>query len=50
MDNAFARPTGEVLSHFSVTEAKGLSAAQVEQMRTKYGSNGMYELTILELH
>jgi hypothetical protein len=40
MDNAFARSTAEVLTHFAVSETGGLSEAQVASAREKYGRNG----------
>lgn len=40
MDNAYAKKINEVLNHFSVSETQGLTIAQVEQARVKYGRNG----------
>jgi magnesium-transporting ATPase (P-type) len=40
MENAFAKSTSEVLEFFSVSEARGLTEAQVRASREKYGSNG----------
>jgi len=40
MENAFAKSTGEVLKFFSVSEAQGLTDAQVTASREKYGRNG----------
>lgn len=41
MENAFARPIATVLSHFDVDEHNGLSDKKVEELRSKYGRNGM---------
>lgn len=43
MDDAFSKSTPEVLKHFGVSEAKGLSEQQVKAQRQKYGPNGMLE-------
>jgi Ca2+ transporting ATPase len=40
MDDAFTKSTQEVLKHFQVTEAKGLSDGQVEAQRRQFGPNG----------
>jgi Ca2+ transporting ATPase len=39
MEQAYTRETSEVLKYFNVTEAAGLSSAQVAEARNKYGSN-----------
>ncbi|KAI6249628.1 Calcium-transporting ATPase sarcoplasmic/endoplasmic reticulum type [Erysiphe necator] len=43
MDNAYAKKINEVLNHFSVSETQGLTIAQVEQARVKYGRNAIAE-------
>jgi len=43
MENAFLLSTAEVLKHFEVTEAEGLSNAQAASSRQKYGSNSLAE-------
>ncbi|PSS27729.1 hypothetical protein M430DRAFT_46799 [Amorphotheca resinae ATCC 22711] len=43
MENAFAKSTSEVLEFFSVSEARGLTEAQVRASREKYGSNAIAE-------
>ena len=43
MENAFLLSTAEVLKHFEVTEAAGLSNAQAASSRQKYGSNSLAE-------
>ena len=40
MDNAYTRTPAEVLQHFQVTEQKGLSESQVQDLRSKHGKNG----------
>ena len=44
MENAHAQSTSEVLSFFSVSETQGLTEAQVQAYREKYGRNGEQEL------
>jgi Ca2+ transporting ATPase len=44
MESAFSKTTGEVLKHFSVTETKGLSEAQINASREKHGRNGTYRI------
>jgi hypothetical protein len=39
MEQSYVRPVSEVLKHFNVTEANGLSSAQVIESRKRYGSN-----------
>jgi P-type Ca2+ transporter type 2A len=41
MDNAYSRSAAHILKHFSVKEQEGLSDAQVEAAKEKYGRNGM---------
>ncbi|KAF4547747.1 E1-E2 ATPase-like protein 4 [Elsinoe fawcettii] len=43
MDNAFVRPAQDVLSHFQVTEDRGLSESAVEASRKKHGKNAIPE-------
>ncbi|PMD24954.1 calcium ATPase [Hyaloscypha hepaticicola] len=43
MENAFAQSTSEVLKFFSVSEAQGLTEAQVQAYRHKYGRNAIAE-------
>ncbi|KAL6250754.1 hypothetical protein RBB50_003057 [Rhinocladiella similis] len=43
MEQAYVRTTSEVLSHFNVTEANGLSSRQVVEARKRYGSNALPE-------
>ncbi|TVY38963.1 Calcium-transporting ATPase sarcoplasmic/endoplasmic reticulum type [Lachnellula subtilissima] len=43
MENAFAQTTSKVLKHFSVSETQGLTNAQVEASREKYGRNAIAE-------
>jgi Ca2+ transporting ATPase len=43
MENAFLKSTAEVLKHFDVSEASGLSSNQVAISRQKYGSNSLPE-------
>ncbi|KIX97874.1 uncharacterized protein Z520_06652 [Fonsecaea multimorphosa CBS 102226] len=43
MEQAYVRSASEVLSHFHVTEAAGLSSAQVAESRKRYGSNSLPE-------
>lgn len=43
MDNAFARSTDQVLSDLGVQPSTGLTDAQVQELRKKYGKNGMPE-------
>ena len=40
MENAFTQSTSEVLKFFSVSEVQGLTEAQVQTYRQKYGRNG----------
>lgn len=40
MDNAFARPTDQVLSTLGVQASTGLTDAQVKDIRKKHGKNG----------
>jgi P-type Ca2+ transporter type 2A len=40
MENAHAQSTSEVLKFFSVSETHGLTEAQVQAYREKYGRNG----------
>ena len=40
MEQAFTKSVEEVLEHFSVKEAEGLSADEVEKQREKFGHNG----------
>lgn len=40
MENAFTKTTSEVLKHFSVSESKGLTEAQISASREKFGRNG----------
>jgi Ca2+ transporting ATPase len=44
MESAFSKSTEEVLKHFSVTETKGLSEAQINAYREKHGRNGTYRI------
>jgi len=46
MENAYASTTSEVLKNFQVTEAQGLSGAQVSANRQKYGRNGMGQFAL----
>jgi magnesium-transporting ATPase (P-type) len=46
MENAFARSTSEVLKHFGVSETQGLTDAQVQSSREKYGRNGKQKITL----
>lgn len=41
METAFARPIATVLSHFGVDEHNGLDDKKVEELRKKYGRNGI---------
>lgn len=43
MEEAWTKSTDEVLSHLQVDASKGLSNAQVEERRAKYGSNELAE-------
>lgn len=43
MENAYVRPTQDVLNSFQVTEQAGLSESQVAASREKHGTNGMPE-------
>jgi Ca2+ transporting ATPase len=43
MDDAYAKSTAEVLKHFDVTEAKGLSNERVAALRKQYGPNSLPE-------
>ncbi|RDW77081.1 calcium-transporting ATPase-2 [Coleophoma cylindrospora] len=43
MENAFEKPTAEVLKYFSVSEDAGLTDAQVKASREKHGSNSIAE-------
>ncbi|KIW12355.1 calcium-translocating P-type ATPase, SERCA-type [Exophiala spinifera] len=43
MEQAYVHATSEVLGHFNVTEAKGLSSQQVIEARKRYGSNSLPE-------
>lgn len=43
MDQSFTIASVEVLKHFNVTEAGGLSSQQVAASRKKYGSNSLPE-------
>ncbi|TKX20346.1 calcium-transporting ATPase-like protein 2 [Elsinoe australis] len=43
MDNAFVRTAQDVLSHFQVTEERGLSQSAVEASRQKHGKNAIPE-------
>jgi len=40
MENAYTRPTADVLDYFSVSKNKGLSDIQVQASKEKYGGNG----------
>jgi Ca2+ transporting ATPase len=40
MQDAFNKSTSEVLRFYEVSEAEGLTAAQVKASKEKYGSNG----------
>jgi len=40
MEDAYAQSTSEVLKFFSVSETQGLTEAQVQSYREKYGRNG----------
>lgn len=40
MENAFAKPTEEVLSTLGVQSSTGLTDAQVQEQRKKHGKNG----------
>ena len=40
MENAFTKSHAQALSHFGVTEEKGLSEQQVLSARQKHGKNG----------
>ena len=46
MENAFAQSTSEVLKFFSVSEAQGLTDAQVQASREKFGRNGKPKTTL----
>jgi Ca2+ transporting ATPase len=50
MDNAYTRTPAEVLQHFQVTEQKGLSESQVNDLRTKHGKNGESGPSVLKSH
>ena len=39
MEQAYLRSTSDVLKHFNVAEAAGLSSSQVAESRKQYGSN-----------
>jgi hypothetical protein len=41
MENAFAKPTGDVLAELGVNPATGLTDEQVSRQRAKHGKNGM---------
>jgi Ca2+ transporting ATPase len=41
MEGAFAKPAEQVLAHFGVDAAGGLTEDQVRALRAKHGSNGM---------
>ncbi|EGU89244.1 hypothetical protein FOXB_00197 [Fusarium oxysporum f. sp. conglutinans Fo5176] len=43
MENAFAKPVGDVLANFNVNEATGLSDSQVTELRNKHGRNSIPE-------
>lgn len=43
MDDAYARSINEILEYFSISETQGLTSAQVEQAREKYGRNAIAE-------
>ncbi|EXJ79327.1 Ca2+ transporting ATPase, sarcoplasmic/endoplasmic reticulum [Capronia epimyces CBS 606.96] len=43
MDQAYVRSTSEVLQYFHVSEAAGLSSAQVAEARKRHGSNSLPE-------
>jgi Ca2+ transporting ATPase len=45
MENAFAKSTSEVLKFFQVSEAHGLTEAQVSASREKHGRNGRIDLS-----
>lgn len=39
MEQSYTKSAAEVLKHFNVREARGLSSQQVKDNRTLYGSN-----------
>ncbi|PSN65040.1 calcium ATPase [Corynespora cassiicola Philippines] len=43
MENAYNRTPAEALQHFQVTEEKGLSPQQVQDLRKKHGKNALPE-------
>lgn len=43
MENAFTKTPAEALSHFQVTEQRGLSEQQVRSLREKHGRNSLPE-------
>ncbi|KAH8905171.1 calcium ATPase [Coniochaeta sp. PMI_546] len=43
MEGAFAKPTEQVLAHFGVDAARGLSDEQVRALRAKHGKNAIPE-------
>lgn len=43
MDQSYTKSTAEVLRHFKVKEAQGLSSQQVAASKEKYGSNALPE-------
>ena len=44
MEGAFAKPTDQVLAHFGVDAATGLTQQQIQDLRAKYGKNGEFVL------
>lgn len=43
MEQAYTRSPAQLLKHFSVTEAQGLTSQQVTAARVKYGPNALPE-------
>ncbi|KAK5306817.1 hypothetical protein LTR99_002509 [Exophiala xenobiotica] len=43
MEQAYVRATSDLLKHFDVSEAAGLSSSQVAEARRRYGSNSLPE-------
>lgn len=43
MEQSYTKPVAEVLKHFGVKQAQGLSSQQVSASKEKYGSNALPE-------
>jgi Ca2+ transporting ATPase len=46
MEGAFAKPIEQVLAHFGVDAARGLSDEQVRALRAKHGKNGEFSWSL----